>query len=58
MQYVRIKRLFAVRQYVAQGYTLAAASEKAGYDDYTTFYRAHKAYFGYPPTKEKSAKKR
>lgn len=57
MQYVRIKRLFAVRQYVTRGDTLSSAAEKAGYDDYTTFYRAHKAYFGYPPTKDKSTKK-
>ena len=58
MQYVRIKRLFAVRQYLTSGLTLTAASEKAGYDDYTTFYRAYKAHFGYPPTKEKKAVKR
>lgn len=56
MQYVRMKRLFAVRQFVAKGDTLAAAAEKAGYDDYTTFYRAHKAYFGYSPTKDKPRK--
>lgn len=58
MQYVRIKRLFAARQYILHGEKLSSAAEKVGFDDYTTFYRAHKSYFGYPPTKEKSAKQR
>lgn len=49
MQYVRIKRLFAARQLISGGKSLRESAEQVGYDEYTTFYRAFKAHFGYPP---------
>lgn len=57
MQYLRIKRLFAVRKLIAEGEGLKKSAEKAGYSEYTTFYRSFKSYFGYPPADIKTSLK-
>jgi AraC-like DNA-binding protein len=49
-QYIRIKRLVMARQEILQGCTAEEAAYKVGFNDYSNFYRAYKAFFGIMPS--------
>jgi AraC-like DNA-binding protein len=49
-QYIRIKRLVMARQEILQGSTAEEAAYRAGFNDYSNFYRAYKAFFGIVPS--------
>jgi AraC-like DNA-binding protein len=49
-QYIRIKRLVMARQEILKGCTVEEAAYKAGFNDYSNFYRAYKAFFGIIPS--------
>jgi AraC-like DNA-binding protein len=53
-QYMRIKRLVAARQEIRKGLTAEEAAYKAGFNDYSNFYRAYKAFFGIVPSDKTS----
>jgi AraC-like DNA-binding protein len=50
MKYISVKRLEFVRQAILNGARFGEAAYEAGYHDYTTFYRAYKAFYGSPPS--------
>jgi AraC-like DNA-binding protein len=49
-QYIRIKRLVMARQEIQKGCTAEEAAYKVGFNDYSNFYRAYKAFFGITPS--------
>jgi AraC-like DNA-binding protein len=49
-QYIRLKRLVLARQELINGSGAEEAAYKAGFNDYSNFYRAYKAVFGNMPT--------
>ena len=49
MQYIRQKRLLLARSLLEQGEKPQIAAEKAGFREYSTFYKAYIRYFGAPP---------
>jgi AraC-like DNA-binding protein len=49
-QYMRIKRLVMARQEILKGCTAEEAAYRAGFNDYSNFYRAYKAFFGIIPS--------
>lgn len=49
-EYIRIKRLVAAREKLLEGESAAMASSSCGFRDYSSFYRAYKARFGYSPS--------
>ncbi|MDR0583460.1 MAG: AraC family transcriptional regulator [Treponema sp.] len=49
-QYIRMKRLTRARQEIRNGCTAEEAAYKAGFTDYSNFYRAYKAFFGIMPS--------
>jgi AraC-like DNA-binding protein len=51
MKYVKTKRLGLVRQEILNGAQISEAAYRAGFNDYTTFYRAYKSFYGYAPSK-------
>jgi AraC-like DNA-binding protein len=53
-QYIRIKRLVMARQEILKGCTADEAAYKAGFNDYSNFYRAYKAFFGIVPSDKTS----
>ena len=50
MKYINIKRLEFARQKILNGARIGEAAYMAGFEDYTTFYRSYKSYFGCPPS--------
>ncbi len=50
MKYVAIKRLEFARKKILDGVRIGEAAYMAGFDDYTTFFRAYKSYFGSSPS--------
>jgi AraC-like DNA-binding protein len=52
--YLRIKRLVMARQEILNGCTAEEAAYKAGFNDYSNFYRAYKAFFGIVPSDKAS----
>jgi len=48
--YIRIKRLGLARQEIVQGVKAQEAAYKAGFNDYSNFFRAYKAYYGSLPS--------
>ncbi|MDR0656170.1 MAG: AraC family transcriptional regulator [Treponema sp.] len=48
--YIRIKRLVMARQEILKGCTAEEAAYRAGFNDYSNFYRAYKAFFGIIPS--------
>ena len=50
--YIRKKRLAKVRELKAQGMNISDASVKAGFRNYTAFYRAYKNEYGKSPKKD------
>jgi AraC-like DNA-binding protein len=53
-QYIRIKRLVRARQEIRKGCTTEEAAYKVGFNDYSNFYRAYKAFFGIVPSDKTS----
>jgi AraC-like DNA-binding protein len=50
VHYLRIKRLALARQEMRKGATADEAAYKAGFNDYSNFYRAYKMFFGTMPS--------
>jgi len=48
--YIRIKRLKMARQEIVRGLKAQEAAYKAGFNDYSNFFRAYKAFYGSPPS--------
>ncbi len=48
-RYITAKRLLACRQLIAQGHKPTEVYTIYGYQDYSTFYRAYRQYFGQSP---------
>jgi AraC-like DNA-binding protein len=53
-QYLRIKRLVMARLEILNGCTAEEAAYKAGFNDYSNFYRAYKSFFGIMPSDKTS----
>ena len=51
-KYINYKRLLLARELYTKGMTLSQACEKAGFGDYTQFYKAYKREWGVPPLKD------
>jgi AraC-like DNA-binding protein len=49
-QYIQIKRLSLARREIQQGCSAEDAAYKVGFNDYSNFYRAYKAFFGIKPS--------
>jgi AraC-like DNA-binding protein len=49
-QYIRAKRLALARQGMINGYGAEEAAHKAGFNDYSNFFKAYKAFFGNMPS--------
>ena len=52
MKYITIKRLEFARQKILDGGRINEAAYMAGFDDYTTFFRSYKSYFGCRPSEK------
>lgn len=50
IDYLISKRVALARQYIMDGESSTGAAAKAGFSDYSTFYRAYKRIFGMPPS--------
>jgi AraC-like DNA-binding protein len=48
--YIRLKRLVLARLELASGVNAEDAAFKAGFKEYSTFFRAYKSFFGCPPS--------
>lgn len=49
-KYITIKRMEFVRQNIISGLNAGESAFKAGFNDYSTFYRAYKSIYNYPPS--------
>ncbi|MBE7031868.1 MAG: AraC family transcriptional regulator [Ruminococcaceae bacterium] len=49
MKYLKSKRLIVAREMIRLGEKPTSVARKVCYNDYTTFFRAYKSYFGYSP---------
>jgi AraC-like DNA-binding protein len=49
-QYLRVKRLVLASHELRKGANAQEAAYRAGFNDYSNFYRAYKAYFGIKPS--------
>jgi AraC-like DNA-binding protein len=49
-RYIRLKRVALVRQEILQGANVEEAAYRAGFNDYSNFYRAYKAVYGSMPS--------
>jgi len=47
--YVTLKRVIIARELMRKGMSAADASEKCGFKEYTTFYKAHQRFYHYQP---------
>lgn len=52
MRYVRMKKMFQARKYIAEGVSVQNAAEALGYDCYTTFLRNYKREFHVNPSEK------
>jgi AraC-like DNA-binding protein len=50
MKYVTAKRLGLAQQEILSGTPFGEAAYNAGFNDYTTFFRAYKSFYGSPPS--------
>jgi AraC-like DNA-binding protein len=50
MKYITARRLEFARQEILNGARLGDTAYKAGFNDYTTFYRAYRSFYGCPPS--------
>lgn len=53
--YINGKRVMMARQMIESGETAAVVSERVGFSDYSTFYRAYRKAYGHAPTESRSA---
>jgi len=53
MEYVRAKKLLYAQTLIKQGEKPTKVCYKCGFDEYTSFYRAYKNFFGMPPSSKK-----
>jgi AraC-like DNA-binding protein/uncharacterized RmlC-like cupin family protein len=53
-RYIRYMRLGIARQRISTGYGAEEAAYSVGFNEYSAFFRAYKAYFGETPTKTKA----
>lgn len=56
LQYITEKRVFLAKQFLEDGETAVVAAAKAGFGDYSSFYRAYRKILGISPKKNKSRK--
>ncbi len=54
--YINGKRVMMARQMLEGGETAAVVSERVGFSDYSTFYRAYRKAYGQAPTEARSGK--
>lgn len=52
-EYITIKRLFLAREMLENGQSPTVVYMQCGFQEYSTFYRAYKRYFGVSPSKRK-----
>ena len=52
MKYVASKRLLLARRMIRRGGRPTDVFTECGFNDYATFFRNYKSYFGYPPSEE------
>ncbi len=52
MKYVASKRLLLARRMIRRGGRPTEIFTECGFNDYATFFRNYKSYFGYPPSEE------
>lgn len=50
--YISVKRLMLARHMLLQGWRASDVFPACGYENYSSFYRAYKKYFGYSPRNE------
>jgi AraC-like DNA-binding protein len=55
-RYIRIQRLYIARQNIGVGMQATEAAYDAGFNDYSNFFRAYKAFFNTAPTLETNHK--
>ncbi|MDR2477197.1 MAG: helix-turn-helix domain-containing protein [Treponema sp.] len=53
-QYIQVKRLILARQGIRKGSGIEEASFKAGFNDYSCFFRAYKSFFGIKPSAQRN----
>ncbi|MBQ7389751.1 MAG: helix-turn-helix transcriptional regulator [Clostridia bacterium] len=53
-KYIVSKKLLLAERMISNGEGPASVYEKCGFNDYTTFYRNYKSYFGHPPSRSSS----
>ncbi len=53
--YINVKRLIMAQEMLKRGERAVNVSEKCGFSDYSTFFRAYKARFSLSPSEEKGA---
>lgn len=58
IKYIKVKRMHAIRQEIVNGARPTEIFHKAGYMDYTAFYRNYVSLFGYSPSVEKRIKQK
>ena len=49
-RYISQKRLSVARQHIEKGASLIEAAEKSGFNDYSSFYRIYKSFYGESPS--------
>jgi AraC-like DNA-binding protein len=49
-----VKRLILARQGIRKGSGIEEASFKAGFNDYSCFFRAYKSFFGIKPSAQRN----
>ncbi|MCQ2386149.1 MAG: AraC family transcriptional regulator [Clostridia bacterium] len=58
LRYVTEKRVFLAKQYLEEGDTAVSAAARAGFGDYSSFFRAYKKIIGSAPKQEKDKRER
>jgi AraC-like DNA-binding protein len=53
-RYVQVKRLILARDEIRKGSRLEEAAYKAGFKDYSNFYRAYRSFFGIKPSTQRN----
>lgn len=51
-KYINSKKLILAQKFLRRGEKPVAVFEKCGYEEYSTFWREYKKYFGYSPSEE------
>ena len=51
MKYISIKRLGLARQEITSGASIKEAAYHSGFNDYSSFFRAYKSFYGMAPSK-------